>query len=305
MALTDLISAENLELLRKVFLFCGAGSFALAVVSIALLWMRPRDDEESPARASESDLANMMILLQTMRDLLAQQKDLARQLNDTLDKKVEFVRETVDAAMADLDTLRESMGKTAHGLAGVNASIAELQEQAAQIRAEFEEAGRKPAAAQPQGSAAGQAELELPKQAPELQVFRQPDRPQVNPDLLSNWVGLDLGEEEEETGDEEIPEEVPEAPDNPEAVREAFKTLLDLQTHKNAPPPSPAAATESAAKPPADEAASSGNGRGRVTPLQARVYEYRDAGMTISEIAKEIGIGKGEVRLILSIRERA
>jgi predicted transcriptional regulator len=33
------------------------------------------------------------------------------------------------------------------------------------------------------------------------------------------------------------------------------------------------------------------------------VYEYNDAGMTVAEIAHEIGIGKGEVRLILSLRK--
>jgi DNA-binding NarL/FixJ family response regulator len=54
---------------------------------------------------------------------------------------------------------------------------------------------------------------------------------------------------------------------------------------------------------PAGKNAEGANGRAKLTPLQQRVYEYSDAGMSIAEIANEIGIGKGEVRLILSIRK--
>lgn len=321
MPLSELISPEHLEYLKWVFLLCGAASLALAAVFLAVLWMRPRDDQQPPSRASEGDLANMMILLQTMRDLLAQQKDLARQLNETLDKKVEFVRETVDAAMTDLDTLRESMGKTAKGLASVNASIAELQDQAGRIRTELDKAHARTTDPQEQpgntehpveksqAAKQEQAELDLPQDPPELQVFSRPERPQVNPDLLNDWVGLDLSKDEDEEPEaEDVPDEVPEVPENPEMVREAFKTLLDLQMHKDDAAPQSlrpdAPVLDTAEDEPHQAETSKGNGRGRVTPLQARVYEYRDAGMTISEIAKEIGIGKGEVRLILSIRER-
>jgi hypothetical protein len=37
--------------------------------------------------------------------------------------------------------------------------------------------------------------------------------------------------------------------------------------------------------------------------LQRRVQEYADAGMSVPQISRELGIGKGEVRLILSLRE--
>jgi hypothetical protein len=45
-----------------------------------------------------------------------------------------------------------------------------------------------------------------------------------------------------------------------------------------------------------------GNGGQYLTPIQKRVYEYSDAGMRVPEIARELGVGKGEVRLILSLR---
>ena len=35
--------------------------------------------------------------------------------------------------------------------------------------------------------------------------------------------------------------------------------------------------------------------------LQQRIVEYSQAGMAVSDIARELGIGKGEVRLMLSL----
>ena len=39
-------------------------------------------------------------------------------------------------------------------------------------------------------------------------------------------------------------------------------------------------------------------------PLQQRVLEYSEAGMGVAEIARELGIGKGEVRLMLSLAKQ-
>jgi len=38
---------------------------------------------------------------------------------------------------------------------------------------------------------------------------------------------------------------------------------------------------------------------------QRLIYEYADAGMDIHEIAREMKIGKGEVKLVLSLRQGA
>jgi hypothetical protein len=92
----------------------------------------------------------------------------------------------------------------------------------------------------------------------------------------------------------EVPETEPEIPHDADAARSAFRALLDLtpveQVHKNSI--SPLKPTPS----------SNGNGR-PVPPIHARVYDYNDAGMSVAQIAQELGIGKGEVRLILSLRK--
>ncbi len=50
-----------------------------------------------------------------------------------------------------------------------------------------------------------------------------------------------------------------------------------------------------------EEDRSGNNGAGGLGPIQQRVLEYKEAGMTEAQIAKELGIGKGEVRLMLSL----
>ena len=58
------------------------------------------------------------------------------------------------------------------------------------------------------------------------------------------------------------------------------------------------------------EGAATPGGNGAATPppaavpLQQRVLEYSQAGMGVAEIARELGIGKGEVRLMLSLAKQ-
>ena len=100
----------------------------------------------------------------------------------------------------------------------------------------------------------------------------------------------------------DVPDEIPETTEDADAARDAFKALLDYEEQREqdeAVAPSEAAQDE-----PVPVATPAGNnGHTSPTPLQTRVYEYNDAGMTVAQIAKEMGVGKGEVRLILSLRK--
>ncbi len=295
-------------------LFIAAGVVFFCSLVAGFFYIYSKRSSGAPSRATQGDLANMMILLQTMRDLLNQQKELARQLNESLDKKVAFIKDTVDTAMRDLDTLRGEIGSVAHTLPKIQASVAHVQEQADAIEQALQKpatgavprASSRPVAPAPAANAPRQAPKETPAPetpkpnpapkpaiSPELQVLT---RPAPSPDLLDNWVGLDIGGTSLEPSLFDAPDEPPTEPENPEAAREAFRALLNMQAQNSDKNLKPSEAAPSFS-------ASGGNGKGKLSPLQARVYEYRDAGMSISEIANEIGIGKGEVRLILSIRK--
>ncbi|MBN2308114.1 MAG: hypothetical protein JXR94_04040 [Candidatus Hydrogenedentes bacterium] len=254
--------------------------FALLLIGV-YAYVRARQGPPPPERDPRMDLANMMILFQTMRDLLEQQKDLARQLNQSLDRKVAFIKESVDTALDDLAEMRKR--------------VRELGEVVDELRAELnggQRAPRRPAAA-PDRERAGSEE---PDERPALNVLALPKAPPATRDVIDNWVGLDFGGDAPDPLLFEVPEEPPGEPEDAEAAREAFRALLNIESAL------PAGQTGASASPGQEPPARKGNGKGNTTPLQARVCEYSDAGMTVPQIAKELGIGKGEVRLMLSLR---
>jgi hypothetical protein len=244
---------------------------------------------------TQSDLTNMMILFQTMRDMLRQQKDLAHQLNESLDKKVVLIRTTVDAALKDLDGLRENVRVISQTLARTAEELTSIQKQVAYAQDEHAGAAnaRRPEPVIPEEPTPRAGALE----SPTLHVFAPPSPQRSGDDVIDNWVGLDFGAAVSEDVSPEV--HVPSHPSDAEAARQAFRALLNLddtarEEEENAGP-EPFAPVPSPA---------SGNGKGKTgpTPIQGRVYEYSDAGMTIPQISRELGIGKGEVRLILSLR---
>ncbi len=283
MRLSEILSPEVISLLKTLLYVSGVVLVVLGcVLMLYHVYRRRRQEIEARERASKADLAHMMILMQSMRDMLDQQKNLARQLNENLDRKVTFIRGAVDEAMKDLDTLRASVKAVASGIEKTRAELSLVRDTVRQARQDELPGARTHDVPAPPRQAAPPAET--PTQAPVRAEPAEPPRPLVQPDLLDNWVGLDFGDDADEA-DFEVPDHLPEEPEHPEEAREAFRTLLNIE--ESAPLPGPS---------------SSGNGRSRLSPLQVRVYEYSDAGMTVAQISQELGIGKGEVRLILSLR---
>ena len=75
----------------------------------ALFYVFQKRQREIGVVSKRDDLASMMILLQTMRDLLEQQKGFARELNKALDTRVEFIKQTVESARSEMLATRESV----------------------------------------------------------------------------------------------------------------------------------------------------------------------------------------------------
>ena len=281
--------------------FLELTQFCALVASLGMLFFVYRlTQRERKQRLSntQSDLTNMMILFQTMRDMLRQQKDLARQLNESLDKKVGMIRSAVDDALRDIDAVREQARQLSKNLSAASEELSSIQRQVAYVRED------SPAAA-PLGPEFVEPPLE-PERAPRvapppaLHILAPPTTPRHSDgDLIENWVGLDFGA----VADDLTPEVVaPEQPSDAEAARQAFRALLNLD---DAAPAAPSTDDDESGEPFAPvplTASGNGNGKAPTSPIQGRVYEYSDAGMTIAQISRELGIGKGEVRLILGLR---
>lgn len=141
-----------------------------------------------------------------------------------------------------------------------------------------------------------------PRERPALHILASPDNRDdedepEQADVPDYWVGLGFANQPGESppsgkAAKEEGQGVPE-PGDPEAARQAFRALLNMGQESSV---GTASRTETLDQPSA--------GEGGEGPLRSRVYEYSDAGMSIAEIASELGIGKGEVRLILSLREQ-
>jgi len=269
-------------------LFAAASVCAMLAVLLLLYVASQRGRYRAPLPGPRDDFAKMLILFQTMRDLLEQQKQLARELNEAIDAKVTFVKDRVEAAQIDLANMRTDVEELSRAI-DVHRS--------ADTRREFGETPTTPTSKDSVESMIPNPSSDAPPPEDRLRLLALPDRDAKVADRLDSWVGLDLGTHADTVAPESLPEPDLEKPADPESAREAFKSLLSQE-------PLPRIGRGEAEADRQDERSAKPNGEGRITPaIKGRVFEYSAAGMTISQIAKELGIGKGEVRLILSLRD--
>jgi len=239
---------------------------------------------------TSTDVTNMMILFQTMRDILAQQKDLAREFNISIDKKVNEVRRLVQSSgdvRAELERTKREMAALA---ARTKREMAALERRLGQVDTEMAEAAaaeEEEVAEDSEGETAA-APIDIvpqPAEDPDDLIDRWTRGAELEPELVEDEVesgnGLNGASHEEEEVESED-------------TRAAYRELLNLQPAGRPSVPSSSDVLD---------AGREKNGGQYLTPIQQRVYEYSDAGMRVPEIARELGVGKGEVRLILSLRQ--
>ena len=304
---------DNFIMTLMIFGVLSAIIFLVAYIFVSMFnrSLRPQRDAQ---RTPGADYTNMMILFQTMRDLLSQQKDLARQFNASVDKKVAGVRELVDAAKQEREALRAAQHEIAVLLQDAKDDLVSLQKQVGYLSDALEHGVREERPAPSPDSAPPRPErraedVVVPPPAPERARPEPEPEPETEPveasdngakgDLIDNWSGFDFGGVVPAPEPEPEPEPAPpvhaprrETKEELLAARDAVRSLLNFDTPQSAPEPEPR------------ETDAPRNGNAHLTPLQRRVYEYSDAGMTVQDIARELGIGKGEIRLMLSLREQ-
>jgi gas vesicle protein len=322
-------------------------SFIIVMSGCALLYMylRAMRFSGSSSGGGVGDLSNMMILFQSMRETLDQQKELARSFNLSIDKKVGDIRKTIDSA-GDLTE------RVAGAEKELNALITEAKEEMASVKRRLEYLQEQipgfeaaPAGDGPILTKAGQIEDTLDELSESIAVLNDDpveeqvkdtlsnemnqleehaeveiiehqipsvmdaqgnvvpydgskslpplnaiaSTPTVRRDFIDNWTGMDFGAHAPKPELAKIP--TIDEPEDPESSREAFRALLSMQST-----PNPDAFI--------NELISDTNGGQAITPMQRRVYEFSDSGMKVSEISRELGMGKGEVKLILNMRRK-
>ena len=292
---------------------CASGCLVL----IAMLYRHYLHRERTRLKETRLGIADMAILFQTMRDIIAQQKNLARDFNKEVDRKTGQVKTILARGLEKNEKLYEQQQALTRQIEEARAQLQSIQRQIGYVQAAPEAGEDAPLASTlEEASVAGPSEAPAPVETRPVVGDERPSSPETTlgqePGALtpSRAVGTEpsradllsaafaeWAETEAETPIQPEPTPTPviapETPEDSDAARQAFRALLDMEAPSG--PANAPAANETAF------ADAGGNGRKNIRPLQKRVLEYSEAGMTVAQISRELGIGKGEVRLMLSL----
>ncbi len=268
----------DLESLRELLYMLGAVFFLAALLLMSWLYRRNAKPKPPPAANPFSNLTEIAVLFQTMRGVIHEQKTLAREFNESVDKKVQLIRQVVKRIIEEHERLTAAHQDLQRRVEALKASVGGMEEPSVQARAE--------------------SPVESPPPPPEpaedakpLDAVANPSEAEDARDLIDRWVGLDFAfdETEQETMDDlDVPVATPQSR---EGSSEAVRALLSV--------PGNGGGRVADSNPQTD----GGNGHNRAF-LRTRVFDYYDAGMSVAQIAQELGIGKGEIRLMLSLRDK-
>lgn len=323
--------------------FVGLGFTSLLCAALlAWLYVRKERRQRTDWEKTEADKADIMLLFQTMRDVIGQQKNLARDFNQELERKMKLVKQILAQSMEKNERLYDKQQKLVQELEEARAELRSLQRQTGFLKDNPPTAApqKQMIPTQPELPEVSEPFLSLPgEEESDDDVFREVDsiptpkpvqpksvqRTPVQP-KADTWIaetaektpvveppaapttpptarpgssadgfreiieGLSNGHAQHEVSDVYLEDEegdldvVLDSPQEVNEARSAFRSLLDMPTASTAP--------------------AAVNGHATRSPLQQRVIEYHDAGMPIGDIARELGIGKGEVRLMLSLAKQ-
>lgn len=342
--------------LQHVIMFACVGLGLTAAVSFVLLvvlYAVQEHRQKAQLARTDADKSEITILFQTMRDVVGQQKELAKQFNSDLDAKMGVVKQILAQSLEKNKKLYEQQRALAAELDGAKARMRAMQQELENLRGlprdnppaplDSPRAGRQPqkktSSPTPEGLGfivpetpepitGAEAPMHRESPSPTAPMHRESPSPTAPMDTLiigrpprgekrpspesiripndealagtgltraqyQKWIGDAL--DQATVREEEVVE--PPAPITPEdaaKARDAFRALLDLE--RQHPLRERDAGQEANAH--------GGNGAHGGMALQQRILEYHDAGMTVSQIARELGIGKGEVRLMISLAQQ-
>lgn len=270
-------------------------------------WLRERR-ERTRIRQTKADIADIMLLFQTMRDVVMQQKQLANDFNEELERKVGGVKLVLSSAIEKNERLYEKQRELEQALEDTRAELLSVQRQLTYLPPAAESAAPPRRPQPPERPAPQRTSREILQPAPaneppfmalpgeESPTAPEPAVVEELPPALHGivagaeatlWEQVDMAALSDSTilGEDDEDDEILEvSPEDGAAAREAFRALLDMS------------ATDETG-----EAATPSSGTNGNVALQQRIVQYADAGMSVGDISRELGIGKGEVRLMLSL----
>lgn len=254
------------------------------------------------------EISELAMIFQTLRDVVSEQKILAKEFNEQVEKKISLIREIVNEAqnrmkriqqdiheqsqkLKELQDQMDGIFRQENTLKNVLNKNVQSSEAISIIEAEsvYEELIGKVAGEQngreysnniknekrekKHTSVEGRDDLCLKEENKNSRDDSLEEEYNKNVEKINGKLHEDINEEQE-------------------SIRNAYQSLLigSAEDRKKAEVENSKMSLRK-----------NDSQKEELTPVQKMVLEYHQAGMTTAEIAKELGIPKGEVRLILSL----
>ncbi len=243
------------------------------------------------------EISELAMVFQTLRDVVSEQKILAKEFNEQVEEKLLLVRTMVNESQSRMKKIQQEISEQYQ-------TLKDLQEQIDRIvcqkNALLDISARDVKSVETisiieaesvYGELTNNLEVEKDKNVFHY-GFDERDREDVVIDDRNKDMQVALSKEIKQEELEKDDEERGKIGKGQENIREDYRPLLvgsvdeGIQVKMEKTPISNQYNVEE---------------RNELTPIQKMVLEYHNAGMTTGEIARELGKTKGEVRLILSL----
>ncbi len=267
----------------------------LAIFLLALWWFERRERRLREHRKVE--ISELAMIFQTLRDVVSEQKILAKEFNENVEEKIGVVKKIVNEAKNKLVEIEEAITKC-------NRRVQEVEEE---IELVLSRMGRLKELLSERESEIYRTINETENVLVEVKERLKSDveerkAEESNINVKSEFFEMKSNsgsvkpdhEESSECGpinEEEVVEKEGQISEEMKSLKSAYSSILGVDGER----------IDAEAKKVELESEDDGERKVDLTPVQKIVLEYHKSGMTTSEIAKELGITKGEVRLILSL----
>jgi len=219
------------------------------------------------------EISELAMVFQTLRDVVSEQKILAKEFNEQIEEKLSLVRGVVNEAQNKMKQIQQEICEQSQ-------KLKELQEQIDRIVC--------------QKNVLSDTSIRDVKSIGTISIIEAESVcEEINEKIEDNKDKLQEipSEEIKEINEKEDNETLISLSKEQEDIQNAYHSLVGLSGKQN----------QIEEEKSQISVRNNMDRKDELTPIQKMVLEYHNAGMTTSEIAKELGKTKGEVRLILSL----
>lgn len=219
------------------------------------------------------EISELAMVFQTLRDVVSEQKILAKEFNEQVEEKLSLVRGIVNEAQNKMKQIQQEIYEQSQ-------KLKELQEQMDGIVC--------------QKNVLTDTSTSNIKSIGTISIIEaETVSEEINEQIEDNKNKLQEIPSEgiKEISKEKDDETLKNLEEEQKNIRNVYRSLVGLSDKES----------QIDEEKPHISIRDNIDRKDELTPIQKMVLEYHNAGMTTGEIAKELGITKGEVRLILSL----